>query len=223
MIARLLEHPTQRFADQTAWNGHLNELGISALKVNPDPVLIATEGALWGSVKAHGFLPDTVIVSDDAGQFDVGLHALCWVHYLESDLILSVETEGPTCRGISPKRLKIKNRKSKSELQERKEIWLGFQWLGRVRLDTGMLTRFEGRRTSSSGLSPSRLVVAARTRWSRIATKPVPGCRSATDAPALSHTPPLGRSPEFIWSPGEPKAPIHWRWERIPKIRFDSR
>jgi len=80
VIARLLEHPTQRFADQTAWNGHLNELGISALKVNPDPVLIATEGALWGSVKAHGFLPDTVIVSDDAGQFDVGLHALCWVH-----------------------------------------------------------------------------------------------------------------------------------------------
>ena len=149
--------------------------------------------------------------------------AACWVHYLESDLILSVETEGPTCRGISPKRLKIKNRKSKSELQERKEIWLGFQWLGRVRLDTGMLTRFEGRRTSSSGLSPSRLVVAARTRWSRIATKPVPGCRSATDAPALSHTPPLGRSPEFIWSPGEPKTPIHWRWERIPKIRFDSR
>jgi len=42
--------------------------------------LIATEGALWGSVKAHGFLSDTVIVSDDAGQFDVGQHALCWVH-----------------------------------------------------------------------------------------------------------------------------------------------
>ena len=34
----------------------LDELGIWALKVNPDPVLIATEGALWGSVKAHGFL-----------------------------------------------------------------------------------------------------------------------------------------------------------------------
>jgi hypothetical protein len=33
-------------------------------------MLIATEGALWGSVKAHGFLPNTVIVSDDAGQFN---------------------------------------------------------------------------------------------------------------------------------------------------------
>src|SRR5260370_12189542 len=41
---------------------------------------VATEGALWGSVKAHGFLPDTVIVSDDAGQFNVGQHGLCWVH-----------------------------------------------------------------------------------------------------------------------------------------------
>ena len=43
-------------------------------------MLIATEAALWGSVKAHGFLPDTVIVSDDAGQFNVGQHGLCWVH-----------------------------------------------------------------------------------------------------------------------------------------------
>jgi hypothetical protein len=26
------------------------------------------------------FLPNTVIVSDDAGQFNVGQHGLCWVH-----------------------------------------------------------------------------------------------------------------------------------------------
>jgi hypothetical protein len=48
--------------------------------VTPDPVRIATEGALWGAIQAHGLLPDTVIVSDDAGQFLVGRHALCWVH-----------------------------------------------------------------------------------------------------------------------------------------------
>ena len=42
--------------------------------------MVATEGALWGSVKAHGFLPDTVLVSDDAGQFNVGPRGLCWVH-----------------------------------------------------------------------------------------------------------------------------------------------
>jgi len=80
VIARLAEHPVQFFADQVAWTAHLAALGISALKVNPDPVTIATEGALWGSIKAHGFLPDTVIVSDDAGQFNIGQHGLCWVH-----------------------------------------------------------------------------------------------------------------------------------------------
>ena len=67
-------------ADQSAWSAHLDRLGISALKVTPDPTMVATEGALWGSVKAHGFLPNTVIVSDDAGQFNVGQHGLCWVH-----------------------------------------------------------------------------------------------------------------------------------------------
>jgi len=80
VIARLAEHPDRCFADRLAWNAHLEKLGIPALRVNPDPVLIATEGALWGSVKAHGFLPNTVIVSDDAGQFNVGQHGLCWVH-----------------------------------------------------------------------------------------------------------------------------------------------
>jgi Transposase IS66 family len=80
VIARLAEHPDCFFPDHAAWTAHLDRLGISALKVTPDPVTIATEGALWGSVKAHDFLPNTVIVSDDAGQFNVGQHGLCWVH-----------------------------------------------------------------------------------------------------------------------------------------------
>jgi hypothetical protein len=48
--------------------------------VTPDPVRLATEGAVWGAIKAHGLLPDTVILSDDAGQFAINRHALCWVH-----------------------------------------------------------------------------------------------------------------------------------------------
>ena len=80
IIARLAEDPDKQFADPAAWQGHLERLGITALTVTPDPVQIATEGALWGSIQAHEFLRDTVIVSDDAGQFAVGQHALCWVH-----------------------------------------------------------------------------------------------------------------------------------------------
>jgi len=46
----------------------------------PDPVQVATEGALWGSVQAHECLCDAVIPSDDTGQFNIGRHPLCWVH-----------------------------------------------------------------------------------------------------------------------------------------------
>jgi Transposase IS66 family len=80
VIARLAEHPDKQFADPAAWQAHLERLGITALTVTPNPVQIATEGALWGSIHGHEFLPDTVIVSDDAGQFNVGRHALCWAH-----------------------------------------------------------------------------------------------------------------------------------------------
>jgi hypothetical protein len=80
VINRLAGHPGRHFCDRKAWNAHLDWLGITALKVRPDPVQVATEGALWGSVKAHSLLPGTVIVSDDAGQFNVGPHGLCWVH-----------------------------------------------------------------------------------------------------------------------------------------------
>jgi Transposase IS66 family len=79
-IARLKAEPETRFSDQTAWQAHLDRLGFNALKVAPDPLRVATEGALWGSVQAHEFLCDAVVLSDDAGQFNIGRHALCWVH-----------------------------------------------------------------------------------------------------------------------------------------------
>src|SRR5260370_32947196 len=41
---------------------------------------IAIEGALLGSLKRHGVAPDLAIISDDAGQFNVMIHGLCWGH-----------------------------------------------------------------------------------------------------------------------------------------------
>ena len=51
--------------------------GIGSLR---DPIRVrgTIEGALWGSVQAHKFLRDAVVLSDDAGRFNVGRHALCW-------------------------------------------------------------------------------------------------------------------------------------------------
>ena len=63
-------------ADEVAWVKHLNSLEI----IRPRHVRIATEGALLGCLVAQGIPPDLVILSDDAGQFNVLLHALCWVH-----------------------------------------------------------------------------------------------------------------------------------------------
>ena len=80
VIQQLAVHPQRQFADQVAWTRHLEQLGIAGLQVTPDPVRIATEAALWGAVAAHGFLCEAVVVSDDAGQFKVGQHALCWIH-----------------------------------------------------------------------------------------------------------------------------------------------
>jgi hypothetical protein len=85
LIARLAEAGQTHFADQAEWRAHLRRLHIvtpakSDLAVIQDIEQIATEGALWGSIHAHGFLRDAVLLSDDAGQFAVGRHALCWVH-----------------------------------------------------------------------------------------------------------------------------------------------
>jgi hypothetical protein len=80
LIAQLMAQPQTRFADQATWLAHLGRLGFTKLDFTPDPVRVATEGALWGSVQSHKLLCDAVVLSDDAGQFNVGQHALCWVH-----------------------------------------------------------------------------------------------------------------------------------------------
>lgn len=64
------------FADEQAWEHFLKSEGTSGKRVRQ----IVTEGALLGSVLHYGIAPDLVILSDDAGQFKILLHALCWVH-----------------------------------------------------------------------------------------------------------------------------------------------
>ncbi len=80
VIDKLADHEERIFSRPEDWARHLQALGLTDLNVAPDPVMIASEGALWGAIRHQGRLLDTVIVSDDAGQFRVGLHALCWVH-----------------------------------------------------------------------------------------------------------------------------------------------
>ena len=63
------------FTNAVQWETHLNTIGI----VKPRHIQIVTEGALLANLAGH--LPKgLVIVSDDAGQFNILDHALCWIH-----------------------------------------------------------------------------------------------------------------------------------------------
>jgi hypothetical protein len=75
---RLRRHPCKTFAGEQVWLMRLAGLSLDVFDRNL--VRILTEGALWGAVRAQGLMRDTVVVSDDAGQFRVADHALCWVH-----------------------------------------------------------------------------------------------------------------------------------------------
>jgi len=64
------------FANDSQWNDFLADNGI----VKDRHIQIATEGVLIGSIIEHGISKELAIISDDAGQFNVLLHALCWIH-----------------------------------------------------------------------------------------------------------------------------------------------
>jgi hypothetical protein len=75
IIERLCQGP-ETVADAAAWRAHWQALGITADR----QIRIATEGALLGSLIAHGVPPELTVLSDGAPQFDVLVHASCWVH-----------------------------------------------------------------------------------------------------------------------------------------------
>ncbi len=76
LLDALSQHEMTSFTDQQVWQHHLDRLGIDTPRYRN----IATEGALLGSLKQHGIAPNLAIISDDAGQFNLLIHGLCWVH-----------------------------------------------------------------------------------------------------------------------------------------------
>lgn len=64
------------YSDRASFEKQLNDIGITA----GHAIRVITEGALIGSIIGHGFNKDMAILSDGAGQFNVFIHGLCWVH-----------------------------------------------------------------------------------------------------------------------------------------------
>ena len=74
-VEKLCQGPRQ-FGEATAWHARLQEWGITAER----HVRIASEGALLGSLIAHGVSAELGVLSDGAGQFDVLVHIACGIH-----------------------------------------------------------------------------------------------------------------------------------------------
>jgi len=66
----------KKFTNKSDWEEYLKILGIK----DDHHIRKATEGALLGQLLKGNLNHSLVIVSDDAGQFDILRHALCWVH-----------------------------------------------------------------------------------------------------------------------------------------------
>ncbi len=75
-LEAIIENKGMIFANDAQWDAFLTDNGI----VKDRHVQIATEGVLIGTIIEHGISKHLVILSDDAGQFNVLLHALCWIH-----------------------------------------------------------------------------------------------------------------------------------------------
>ena len=75
-LEAIIKNKGMIFANDAQWDAFLTDHGI----VKDRHVRIATEGVLIGTIIEHGISKHLVIVSDDAGQFNVLLHALCWIH-----------------------------------------------------------------------------------------------------------------------------------------------
>lgn len=76
VVERLVAQGEQTFENEAAWEKALQEWGIQS----PRHRQVVTEGALLGSALANGMNPELAVMSDDAGQFNVMCHLLCWVH-----------------------------------------------------------------------------------------------------------------------------------------------
>lgn len=59
-----------------AWQAYLSTLGIGT----PKAMRVVTEAALLGGLIESGVSQELIILSDGAGQFNLLVHALCWVH-----------------------------------------------------------------------------------------------------------------------------------------------
>ena len=79
------------FHDEQKWNEFLQQYAMTTTQKK-----CLTEGAMLGSLFRHGMPKDIPFITDDAGQFNLFIHALCWSHAIRN-IIKVVTPDGKTC------------------------------------------------------------------------------------------------------------------------------
>jgi len=78
IVAGLRTRTPQHFCNEVPFLHYLANKGIDIF--DTEKIRPLAEAGIWGAIRHHGLIGNAIIVSDDAGQFRVGTHALCWVH-----------------------------------------------------------------------------------------------------------------------------------------------
>jgi len=69
-------HTSEEAMNKVQWEKFLQEVNITS----KNDIKIATEAALFASLISRGIPRDLGVHGDDAGQFDVFIRSLCWIH-----------------------------------------------------------------------------------------------------------------------------------------------
>lgn len=130
-VRKKLRNGADYFSDETSWKAYLHLLGIN----RPRHIQIVSEAALMGSILEHGFSLETVIISDDAGQFNIFRHALCWIH-IERNITKLIGEDSKKAESVECVRgqiwnlyQRLKKYKEKPSEQAKKRIEKQFDYL----------------------------------------------------------------------------------------------
>lgn len=94
LLAHVHNNGNKIFQNEAAWQDFLNSYAMTT-----EQQKIFTEGAMIGSLVHHGISKNIVLVSDDAGQFNLFVHALCWAHAIRN-IQKVVTADDATCAEV---------------------------------------------------------------------------------------------------------------------------
>lgn len=80
VLHKLLQIKNIVAADEVEWQELLRGADISKYNTGLEPLKRINEAGLYGSAIMHGMDPSVIMLSDGAGQYNIGKHALCWIH-----------------------------------------------------------------------------------------------------------------------------------------------